>query len=305
MEEVSQVPKDNPEDSSSKPRQVNSGAEKRNIIAWLKKFRKPAQEANLREELEEIIQEHEESGEATPEENTIIRNVLNFSEVKVSDVMTPRPDIHAVSKDMKLAELIEYILESEHTRLPVYRDNLDDVIGFLHIKDLLKYWGDGVNFQISDILRNILFVPPSMKITKLLEKMKLNRTHMAIVVDEYGGTDGLVTIEDLMEEIVGDIEDEHDEEQEELLLEVSEGVYEVSARLEVEELEAKLDRVLRGEDEDYDTVGGLIFTHMGKVPVVGEVLEHESGVRFEVLEADNRKVEKARVSLVEHIGSEA
>ena len=304
MEEVSQVPV---EDSSSKPRQVNSGAEKKSIITWLKKgvLRKPVPEVTLRDELEEIIQEHEESGEATPEENTIIRNVLNFSEVKVSDVMTPRPDIHAIAQDMKLPELIDYILESEHTRLPVYRDNLDDIIGFLHIKDLLKYWGDGINFQISDILRNILFVPPSMKITKLLEKMKVNRTHMAVVVDEYGGTDGLVTIEDLMEEIVGDIEDEHDEEQEELLVEVSEGVYEVSARLEVEELEAKLERVLRFDDEDYDTVGGLIFTHMGKVPTVGEVLEHVSGVRFEVLEADNRKVEKARVSTVEHIDTEA
>lgn len=294
---------DKPDEDSSKPRQnepqtVSSGADKKSIFSLITDaFGKKTAEATLRDELEVIISEHEESGEATPEENIIIRNVLNFSDVKVCEVMTPRPDINSVSLDMELSVLIGHLTQSEHTRLPVYRDNMDDIVGFLHIKDLLKYWGDGANFKISDILREIIFIPPSMKITTLLEKMKLARTHMAIVIDEYGGTDGLVTIEDLMEEIVGEIEDEHDDETEVLIQEVGEGVYEVSARLEIEELEDQLNKQLREEGEDFDTVGGLIFNHMGKVPEVGEVLEHSSGVNFEVLEADNRKVERVKVSV--------
>lgn len=306
MEQVSEpLSSSASEDSSSKPRQVetnqNAGAEKKSIITWLKSFvqRQSGTEASLRDELEEVLQDHEESGGQISEENAIIKNVLNFSEVKVSDVMTPRLDIRAISHDMALPEIISFILENEHTRLPVYRENMDDVIGFLHIKDLLKYWGDGAEFKVADVLRAIIFVPPSMKIGKLLERMKRERTHMAMVVDEYGGTDGLVTIEDLMEEIVGDIEDEHDDEEEELLRAVAEGVFEVSARIEIEELEEHLGATLRGEDEDFDTVGGYIFTRMGKVPEVGESYESEQDWKFEIISADNRKVDLVKVSRVE------
>lgn len=301
MEEAPSSLSGNSEDSSSKPRQTeagqNLGADKKTVKTWLRNLLKPnAAETSLRDELEEVLQDHEESGGEISEENTIIKNVLNFSDVKVSDVMTPRPDIRAISHDLSLNELIAYIIENEHTRMPVYRENMDDVIGFLHIKDLLKYWGDGADFKITDILRAIIFVPPSMRLSKLLERMKRERTHMAIVIDEYGGTDGLVTIEDLMEEIVGDIEDEHDDEEDELLKAADDGSYQVNARLEVEELEEQLNISLRMEDEDFDTVGGFIFTRMGKVPEVGEIYQDETGVKFEILSADNRKIDWVKVS---------
>lgn len=297
------LPSGTSEDSSSKPRQVDgaeSNKDKKNIVQWVKKKlrRNNQPDTSLREEIQEVIEEFEGGSAADSEEREIFINVLNFNDAKVSGVMTPRLDIRAVTDQTSLPDLIAYIRENEHTRLPIYRENLDDVIGFLHIKDLLRYWGDGKNFKIADILRPIIFVPPTMKISKLLERMKLDRTHMAIVVDEYGGTDGLITIEDLVEEIVGEIEDEHDDE-EETLLRTVDGGFEVNARLEIEELEGQLQANLRAEDEDFDTVGGFIFTRMGKVPETGESYESEQGWKFEILSADNRKIEWVRVSRVE------
>ncbi len=171
---------------------------------------------SLRETLEELIEEHEEEGgaedrqEFTEEERELLLNALSFGELQVWDVMVPRSDVKATPISATLAEVLSAMREGMHTRLPVYRENLDEVVGMVHIKDLLPYWGDGADFVLERIVREVLFVPPSMRVLDLLLQMRDTGIHMAIVVDEYGGTDGLATIEDLVEEIVGEIQDEHD-----------------------------------------------------------------------------------------------
>lgn len=279
-----------------------SNAAKSGLFHWLKKLmpRKNG-DATLRDELEEIIQEHEESGEMQPEENEILRNVLKFNELRADDVMTPRPDIDAVEEGISYDELVKFVAEKEHTRIPVYRENMDDIIGFVHVKDLFRYITNGHFSSLKDVMREIIFVPPAMRITDLLEKMRAKRTHIAIVIDEYGGTDGLITIEDVMEEIVGDIEDEHDEHNEnhDEMKKLANGVFEVSARMDIDDLEEALDTKIYSEEapEDYDTVGGLIFTEMGKVPEVGESFVHDnSGINFKVVEADNRRIKRVQLS---------
>lgn len=273
-------------------------------LSWFKKLFGKDSEQSLKSELEEIIQEHEEEGNAPPENSEIIRNVLNFSEVKVGDVMTPRPDICAAPYDITMDDLKKIVVEREHTRIPIFRDNLDEVVGFVHIKDLIAYWGAEKPFKIQDILREVLFVPPSMKLQNLLIKMQIERTHMAIVVDEYGGTDGLVTIEDIVEEIVGEIEDEHDEDEAHEIVKLADHVYEVSARVEVAALEEKLGRKIYAEDEaeDFDTIGGLIFTNLSRVPKAGESFCHKSGITFKVMDADKRRIKRVKVILGQGLG---
>jgi len=294
-----------PEEGSILPRQSRNGsngaekADKKGVVHWFKKnLLGKSGDNSLKTELEEIIQEHEEAGDTAPEDNMILRNVLKFSDVRVTEVMTPSSDIDAVPIDISLENLKTLVAEMEHTRLPVYRNNLDDVIGFLHIKDLIKFWVQGGNFSLEAILRELIYVPPSMKIIDLLEKMKLERTHMALVVDEYGGTDGLLTIEDLVEEIVGEIEDEYDEEEVSGIKKLSANIFEVMARVEIAELEEEFGMDIYSEDskEDFHTIGGLIFTFLGKVPEIGEELEHPSGLKFKVLQADNRRIEKVEVT---------
>jgi CBS domain containing-hemolysin-like protein len=184
-----------------------------------------------------------------------------------------------------------------HTRLPVYRDNLDDVIGMVHIKDLLPYWGDGAEFKLEPLIREVLFVPPSMRILDLLLQMRDTGVHMAIVVDEYGGTDGLATIEDLVEEIVGEIQDEHDKILPPQIVELPNGALEADARVEVEELERRLGIELLDAErrEDVDTLGGLLFTLLDRVPARGEIVRHPAGVEFAVLEADPRRIKRLRI----------
>ena len=274
------------------------GSSSRGFIPWFKRKILRQSQTNLKSELEEIIQEHEEAGDAFVQDNEILRNVLHFDETKISEVMTPRPDIDSVAIDVTLEDLKKYVAESEHTRIPVYKSNLDEIIGFLHIKDLIKFWVGNGKFNLESLIRELIYVPPTMKVIDLLEKMKAKRTHMAIVVDEYGGTSGLVTIEDLMEELVGEIEDEHDDEEAFTLKKVNGSSYEASARFEIDKLEEELGLEIyaNGEDEDFDTIGGLIFTKMGKIPEVGEKLNHESGLIFEITHADNRKIERVRIT---------
>lgn len=274
------------------------GNGKSRITHWLKTlFGRRGPEQSLKSELEEIIQEHEEEGNVVPEENEIIRNVLKFNEARVTDVMTPRSDISAASSDITLDDLRKIIIEYEHTRIPIFRENLDDIIGFIHIKDLIPFWGDGADFNIHSIVRELLFVPPSMRLHNLLVKMRAERTHMAIVVDEYGGTDGLVTIEDLVEEIVGEIEDEHDEENTQELIKLAEGVYDLSARFEIGKLEEELGQKIYSDDEmeEFDTIGGLIFTQLGRVPKLGETLRHRSGITLKVTDGDKRRIKRVKV----------
>ena len=254
---------------------------------------------SLRETLEELIEENEgddlaSSDAFSEEERAILLNALSFGELQVWDVMVPRSDINTVDIAAALDDVIAAMRESTHTRMPVVRETLDDVAGMVHLKDLLPFWGDGEQFKLQVILRELLFVPPSMKVLDLLMKMRDTGTHMAIVVDEYGGTDGMVTIEDLVEEIVGEIQDEHDTILPPSLTERPDGTLEADARVDVEDLEKHLELDLLDADhrENVDTLGGLIFTMLDRVPTRGEIVRHAGGIEFEILDADPRRVKR-------------
>ena len=253
----------------------------------------------LKEAIEEVLEEHEEEGEELPEEEQkMLKKVLNFGVLEVSDIMTPRTDIKAVEYSISLVDLKAHLTQNFHTRVPVYNDTLDNIKGFVHIKDLMPLFSNEGDFNMAFVLRDMLFVPPSMKLTDLLIKMRAAGVHIAIVVDEYGGTDGLVTLEDIFEEIVGEIQDEHDEDEEELSLFWSEqGSCDVDARARIEALEKDLGLSLESKDEhaDYDTLGGLIFYKLGHVPIDGEVIEYNKTVKFEIISADPRLIKKVRI----------
>lgn len=253
---------------------------------------------DTRDALEELIEEAEAEGDDTlsHEERELLRNVLAFGELRVDDVKVPRTDIDGVAIDTDLAGVVRAMRESGHSRLVVYRGTLDEVVGLVHVKDLLRYWGDGAEFRLADILRPVLVVPPSMRLVDLLIEMREQHQQVAVVVDEFGGTDGLVTLEDIVEEIVGDMPEE-DEEPEPELLALGDGSFEADARLPVEELEEALGITLLDpeEREEIDTVAGLIFHLLDRVPATGEVVDHPAGLRFVVLEADPRRI--LRVSI--------
>ena len=211
--------------------------------------------------------------------------------------MVPRADIIAVEEGSCLDDILSVIRKELHSRTPVYRETLDDVVGMVHVKDLLVRVSNGGNFNLERVMRRTLFVPPSMPARELLLKMRKSRIHMAIVVDEYGGTDGLVTIEDIVEEIVGEIEDEHDRNEGPSLLEQPDGAIDADCRAGIEELESilSMDLLLDEVDEDIETLGGLVFAMLGRVPRVGEKILHPGGIQFEIVDADLRRVKRLRI----------
>ena len=269
-------------------------------------------ETSLRDQIEEAIDEHEGEAENADDlsaaERLMLRNLLHFGERTVDDVAVPRADMVVFESDGSFRELVELFREAGHSRVPVFRENLDDVVGMVHIKDVyaqLAEHGLDADAAIESLLRPVLFVPASMGVLDLLARMRASRTHMAIVIDEFGGTDGLVTIEDLVEEIVGDIEDEHDEAEEGLKA-LGDDMYEADARIELSELEATLGVDLAEPDEDeIETVGGMVFLLAGRVPAVGETITHSSGWRFEVVAGDARHIERVRIHPPEGPGCEA
>lgn len=232
----------------------------------------------------------------------MIERVIAFDGTTVEDVLIPRADIVAVEMDITLTELLKVFSSAGHSRLPVFRGDLDDPVGMIHIRDIVglladpeKAEGDGSEPILASLIRKVLYVPPSMKVTDLLLRMQANRIHMALVIDEFGGTDGLVTIEDLIEEIVGEIQDEHDEEEMPSLRPLSSNSWEATARLPLSDLEEELELSLREEDDEIDTLGGLVFTLAGRVPLRGEVLMHEAGIEFEVMDADARRIRTVKM----------
>ena len=241
----------------------------------------------------------------------MLLNVRRLVELRVIDIMIPRADIAAVDVDSDFAELVEAFRRTRHTRLPVYRDTLDDPLGFVHLKDVALGEGFGLGggtaaggapvngFSLRALLRPMLYVPPSMPVDALLRKMQGGRTHMALVIDEYGGVDGIVTIEDVLEQIVGDIEDEHETADSHSFRREGPGVYIASARVELPEFEAEagVDLLADDLDEDVDTLGGLVFMLADRIPERGEVIAHPDGHEFEVLEADPRRIKRLRVRL--------
>lgn len=259
-----------------------------------------AEEASLRDQLEEALDEADGEGQddLTPTERTMMRNLLHFGERTVADVAVPRADIVAFDAADDFKTLVALFAEAGHSRVPVFRDALDRVVGMIHLKDVyaqLAEHGRHADVAPESLLRDVLYVPGSMGVLDLLARMRQARTHMAILIDEFGGTDGLVTIEDLVEEIVGDIEDEHDETAEGLKA-LGDDLYEADARVELEELERTIGVTLGDPDEDeVDTIGGLVFLLAGRVPEPGECFAHPSGWRFEVVDADARKIARVRI----------
>ncbi|MEY3832632.1 hemolysin family protein [Sphingorhabdus sp.] len=265
-------------------------------------------EPTLREQLEEAIAEHEEDsddndqsdndGDLTAVERTMLRNLLHFSEHRVDDVMVPRSDIVAIDESAGFADCIAAFAEHGHSRLPVYRETLDSIIGMIHIKDVFAVLASGEQppESLEAFIRQPRFVPQNMSVLALLDEMRRTRTHLAIVLDEYSGTEGLVTIEDLVEEIVGEIEDEHDEEPEAMFAQLSPVMWEADARAELDDLAEAIDPKLSEVEEDVDTLGGLAFVIAGQVPDVGQMLTHEaSGWKLEILEADEKRVTRIRL----------
>ncbi|HYB09361.1 MAG TPA: hemolysin family protein [Alphaproteobacteria bacterium] len=265
---------------------------------WLTGVRRTRNgESGLREALGELIEETDATGaEIDPQERALLANILKLHDLTVADVMVPRADIVAVEHTLSLDELTRVMGTEAHSRMPVYRETLDDVVGMVHIKDVLAWWGRESEFRIAKIMRPVLFIVPSMRVLDLLLKMRATRHHLALVVDEFGGIDGIVTIEDLVEEIVGEIEDEHDVDPRPMIQELPNGTFLVDGRVEIETFEERVGKIpLDDTHEEVDTLGGLVAALAGRVPARGEIIGHPAGYEFEVIDADARRIKRLRV----------
>jgi CBS domain containing-hemolysin-like protein len=295
-----------PDDSSSSARRNEEADGGGRIWQGLKALLGVKPAPTVREQLEDFLDGDGElpgaQGEADGDdlsrvEREMLKNLLHFGELTADDAAVPRSDIIAIAETASFDELVAAFAEAGHSRLPVYRDTLDQIIGMIHVKDVFAILAGTAQppEAITALMRQPRYVPQSMRALELLADMRATRTHLAIVVDEYSGTDGLVTIEDLMEEIVGDIEDEHDDEPEELIIARGDGMWDVDARVELEDLAEQFDARLEDVDEDVDTIGGLAVVLAGQVPEAGTMLTHASGWRIEVTEADERRVARVRL----------
>jgi len=295
-------------------------------VSWFERLLQTfglGEEPDLRELIEDALT-RSKSDTLSAQERSMLRRILRFGKLTVEDVMVPRADIIAVDDALSIDELLRVFRQAEHSRLPVYHETLDDPRGMIHIRDLVSWIttaaeaGAETRIDLSkvdlarsvasiNITRQILYVPASMTVLDLLLKMQMTRLHLALVVDEYGGTDGLVSIEDLIEEVVGDIADEHDVEDEPLIRTDPRLGLVADARIPVDELEKHLGRELVSEEheEDIDTLGGLVFSIAGRIPARGELVRHPSGIEFEVLEADPRRITKLRIHIPPEPGEAA
>ena len=267
-------------------------------------------EPTLREDIEDAIDEAEDyrpvAGDLSPAERQMLRNLLHFGEQTAGDICVTRGDIMAVPSSIGFDELVRAFADAGHSRLPVYGESLDNVIGMIHIKDVFMASVDpSLDRSVAALMREPLFVPESMGVIELLARMRQQRIHLGIVVDEFGGTEGLVTIEDVVEEIVGDIEDEHDEAEAGMLTMIDEGLWEADARLELDELAQAVDPRLSSKDDEVDTVGGLVFLLAGHIPTKGECVSHPSGWTIEALDSDPRRILRVRLHAPERDVSEA
>ncbi|KQN24881.1 magnesium/cobalt efflux protein [Sphingomonas sp. Leaf33] len=257
----------------------------------------------LRDQLEEVIERHDDeqsrpiAGDLAPIERQMLKNLLHFGERDAGDMGVPRADVIAVEEGTSFDALVALFADAGHSRLPVYREKLDTIVGMVHIKDVFAILATGVEkpATIEGLIRQPLYVPQSMGAIDLLAQMRASRTHLAIVLDEYSGTEGLITIEDLIEEIVGEIEDEHDDAPEALIVPLGGGAWQADARAELEDIAEAIDPRLGDVDEDVDTIGGLAVVLAGHVPAAGETLVHGSGWRIEVVESDAKRVSKLRL----------
>ncbi|ATN32754.1 magnesium/cobalt efflux protein [Rhizobium sp. ACO-34A] len=325
------------DEGSSPSRPETPGRQRNSIWARAVRILKPSQASSLREDLTDALKEDASSSDAfTPDERAMLNNILRFREVRVEDVMVPRADIEAVDHNVSIGELMTIFEVSGRSRMPVYSETLDDPRGMVHIRDLLSYVtkqarnkrrngsaqtaadaavkaeksarGAKADFDLgrvdlsktvaeAGIVRSILFVPPSMLASDLLSRMQAARTQIALVIDEYGGTDGLVSHEDIVEMVVGDIDDEHDND-EAMFTRTSDDVFVADARVELEEIAEAIgnDFDVRDQIDEVDTLGGLLFSALGRIPVRGEVVQALPGFEFLILDADPRRIKRIRIT---------
>lgn len=264
-------------------------------------FKKNTENNNLKQSIETVLDSDLKDTEGiSKHERLMLLNILKIDGIRSSDIMIPRADIGAVELNDSFEKVLEVFIKEAHSRVPIYEKNLDNIIGMIHIKDLVNYQNQKkteTNF-LQNLKREILEIPPSMPVLDLLLKMQLTRLHMGIVIDEYGCTDGLVTIEDVIEEITGEIEDEHDEKNLPMLIKSSLNTFEASARIEIDELQkvTNVEFLNSYDNDDVDTLGGLIFSITGRVPQRGEIIKHSSGTTFEIKDADPMKIKSVKVT---------
>ena len=264
-------------------------------------LKKNTENNNLKQSIETVLDSDLKDTEGiSKHERLMLLNILKIDGIRSSDIMIPRADIGAVELNDSFEKVLEVFIKEAHSRVPIYEKNLDNIIGMIHIKDLVNYQNQKkteTNF-LQNLKREILEIPPSMPVLDLLLKMQLTRLHMGIVIDEYGCTDGLVTIEDVIEEITGEIEDEHDEKNLPMLIKSSLNTFEASARIEIDELQkvTNVEFLNSYDNDDVDTLGGLIFSIIGRVPQRGEIIKHTSGTTFEIKDADPMKIKSVKVT---------
>lgn len=264
-------------------------------------LKKNTENNNLKQSIETVLDSDLKDTEGiSKHERLMLLNILKIDGIRSSDIMIPRADIGAVELNDSFEKVLEVFIKEAHSRVPIYEKNLDNIIGMIHIKDLVNYQNQKkteTNF-LQNLKREILEIPPSMPVLDLLLKMQLTRLHMGIVIDEYGCTDGLVTIEDVIEEITGEIEDEHDEKNLPMLIKSSDNTFEASARIEIDELQkvTNVEFLNSYDNDDVDTLGGLIFSITGRVPQRGEIIKHTSGTTFEIKDADPMKIKSVKVT---------
>jgi CBS domain containing-hemolysin-like protein len=245
-----------------------------------------------------LVDQYEKEGLISFEEKNMFKNIANFGDKKVFDIMTPRADVIAISKDSELEDVKKLVNSQGHTRMPVYEKNLDEVIGFIHAKDLAKFLcGADSSFKMQRIMRKILFVPASMKLSDLLMRMRMTRIHIAVVLDEFGGVDGLVTIEDVVEEIVGNIEDEHDLPSQNSFFrikEINKNIFQFGGRVEIEKFEEIIKMKVKANGDDYETVSGFVTGIFNRIPQKGEKVKI-LGLQIKILDADEKVVKLVEI----------
>ncbi len=281
---------------------MDEGSSK-SLVAWLRKvFQRLAgidKPEELEKEIRELIEEGELQGIISEDEGEMIQGIFSFRDTVAREIMVPRTDVTAIRSDTKLDKIVQIIVKSGHSRLPVFDDTLDNIVGIVHAKDLLKYWGES-DVEARDLVRPPYYIPETKKISAVLAELRRRKSHLAIVVDEYGGTAGILTLEDIIEEIIGDIMDEYDSESD-LIRKNEDGTIVVDAKLDVEDLEKYMEVEL--PEGKYESVGGLIISILGRVPRPGEKVTCGE-VEMEVLEATEKKIEKVLIRRVDMEGTD-
>ena len=294
------IPRDKPQDSTNptpekeRDDSVTIGSRLRSLLG------KRSSQSALRETLE-LIEEGEESETTmSPEQLAFLRNIIDLGDVNIYDIMVPRAKIVAVDRSLSFTELVAAMSRAQHSRLPVFDETLDNSLGMVHIRDVLTAMYEGKSPTVDELMREVIFVSPSSRPLALLAEMRSKRIHLAMVADEYGGIDGLVTIEDIVEQIVGDIHDEHDAEERPLIHRNADGSVLSDGAASIEDVESLTDKSLLPQEDqaEIETIGGLITSLIGRVPNSGERIEHPSGLVFEVLAASPRRIEKVKIHLL-------